>query len=226
VWSLPASRTQLVLLLSTAAATLLPACKDNHPCQGDQVPHYTSAGCGAQAPAPECGPVDQDACWGGYICKCDGKLHGTCDGWSAEPWAYRVRHSDMGRDGEPCDPSVRPDGPDGASILRTFPAALDLGTVYVGEVKGASVQLANAGNATTGLLSISVAGGDFTFNTNGCPNILAAGHTCDIEVRFAPTSGGVRTGQLTVAATPGGTVIANLMAAAIARDPVDAGPVD
>ncbi len=59
----------------------------------------------------------------------------------------------------------------------------------------------------------TISAGDFTLTRNGCvlannttPKPLAAGDMCTFDVLFTPSATGTRTGTLTVAANPGGTI--------------------
>jgi streptogramin lyase len=65
-----------------------------------------------------------DACLGGYLCLCEGKLQATCDRWSTRPWAYFVSllQSPGDRRGIPCDPARPPDGgvPPAACSITEF----------------------------------------------------------------------------------------------------------
>ncbi|MGD0693506.1 MAG: choice-of-anchor D domain-containing protein [Terriglobia bacterium] len=86
----------------------------------------------------------------------------------------------------------------GAQPAVTFsPASLTFGPQPVGTTSAPqTVTLISSGNATLSITSI-VASGDFA-QTNNCPAGLAAGYSCQISVRFTPTSIGIRTGTITV----------------------------
>jgi hypothetical protein len=82
-------------------------------CNGSsQSRHYQTAGCGSAAPAPVCGIAAMDLCLRGYLCTCEGKLVGNCDGWGPEPWAYFVQlnAANYNDEGKPCDPLHPPVG--------------------------------------------------------------------------------------------------------------------
>jgi hypothetical protein len=72
----------------------------------------------------------------------------------------------------------------------------------------------NTGGAATTALSTAISGSsDFAITTtaDGCKGkILAGGGTCAITVTFTPTSGGQKSGTLTVSAATGGTTASNL----------------
>jgi hypothetical protein len=76
-----------------------------------------------------------------------------------------------------------------------------------------TVSVDNSGATSFNLNPIQVSG-DYS-QTNNCGTSLAAGSSCSIQVEFAPTASGTRTGVLTVAS--GGTsFMVNLTGAASA----------
>jgi hypothetical protein len=81
------------------------------------------------------------------------------------------------------------------------PTSLSFGNQAVGTTSGAKgVQLKNTGNSTLTIGSIAISGtnaADFA-QTNNCPSSLAPGAQCNISVKFAPTSAGMRTASLNV----------------------------
>lgn len=84
-------------------------------------------------------------------------------------------------------------------------AAQDVGTTSAAQ----TITLSNSGTASFSVSGISTTG-DFT-QTNTCPASLAPGASCAIQVRFAPTGVGTRTGTLRVTDTaPGSPHVANL----------------
>ena len=81
------------------------------------------------------------------------------------------------------------------------PAALNFGTVLVGANATLSVQITNTASSPAILASFS-ATGDYTIANGSCPppgSTLAAGANCALQVTFAPTQSGTRTGTLSVA---------------------------
>ena len=66
-----------------------------------------------------------------------------------------------------------------------------------------TIMLSNGGTASLNITSIS-ASGDFG-QTDTCGNSLAAGANCTINVTFTPTSGGNRTGAITITDDGGGS---------------------
>ncbi|MBS1850714.1 MAG: choice-of-anchor D domain-containing protein [Acidobacteria bacterium] len=59
-----------------------------------------------------------------------------------------------------------------------------------------SVTLTNTGNATLNISGIA-ASGDFA-QTSNCPSALSIASSCQIQVTFTPSTGGLRTGSLTI----------------------------
>lgn len=76
-------------------------------CSAGLVLRFTSAGCGASAPAPVCGSPTMDACGGHNLCACDGTVIETCEGWATRAWAYRLPGTAAPAS---CDPLMMPDG--------------------------------------------------------------------------------------------------------------------
>jgi Abnormal spindle-like microcephaly-assoc'd, ASPM-SPD-2-Hydin len=84
-----------------------------------------------------------------------------------------------------------------APAASLTPANLTFASENIGSTSSAqSATLTNTSNAGLAISSIS-ASGDFA-QTNNCPASLAAGLSCTIQVTFAPTATGTRTGTLTV----------------------------
>lgn len=98
------------------------------------------------------------------------------------------------------------------------PAQLSMspvGNVNFGDVANNASQslsfgITNTGQGTASALMVVVTGAQFGILTNNCGTSLAGGANCDVVVRFAPGSNGVKTGTLTVSGTPGGSQVANL----------------
>jgi hypothetical protein len=96
------------------------------------------------------------------------------------------------------NPTFPPYLPDNGSAISISPTALGFGTVATGSTSAAqTVTVTNSGSATA---SVSLAiTGDFA-QTSTCGSSLAAGASCTVSVRFAPSATGSRTGNLTVTA--------------------------
>jgi hypothetical protein len=88
--------------------------------------------------------------------------------------------------------------------LTASPASVSFGDVNVGSVSGAqSVTVTNPGSSAASVSSIS-ATGPFS-QTNTCGGSIAAGGSCTVQLKFAPTSGGPQTGTLSVATNAPGS---------------------
>jgi hypothetical protein len=88
--------------------------------------------------------------------------------------------------------------------LTASPASLSFGDVASGSTSAAqSVTVSNPGTSAAPVSSVSVSG-PFS-QTNTCGSSIAAGGSCTVSVKFAPTSGGSLTGSLSIATSaPGG----------------------
>jgi hypothetical protein len=99
--------------------------------------------------------------------------------------------------------------------LQIAPATQDFGMVV--ENNGSATltfTITNTGQEASGATTAAVSGSDatqFTINADGCTGqAVAATRTCQITVRFSPTSAGVKSAALTVSGTPGGAAVAQL----------------
>ena len=91
-------------------------------------------------------------------------------------------------------------GPDiSAPAFVTFPITA------VGDSSTHTVQVFNVGGAPLNVLTVELGGansGDFAIADDNCSGVtLGPGGSCDVEVEFSPTAGGVRVGTLTVYST-------------------------
>jgi len=89
----------------------------------------------------------------------------------------------------------------GVAPLTFKPAALNLGTVAVGNHAAKSVTLTN--NETTSLNLSFATGGNFTVTGGTCGATLAGGAKCTVAVTFQPTSAGAVAGGLTISDNSG-----------------------
>jgi hypothetical protein len=88
--------------------------------------------------------------------------------------------------------------------LTASPASLSFGDVNSGSTSAAqSVTVTNPGSSAASVSSIGVTG-PFS-QTNNCGGSIAAGGSCAVQVKFAPTSGGPLTGTLSVASSAPGS---------------------
>jgi Abnormal spindle-like microcephaly-assoc'd, ASPM-SPD-2-Hydin len=88
----------------------------------------------------------------------------------------------------------------GGPAVTLMPTALVFGNTVVNTTStGKNVTVANSGNATLNIASITVSG-DFAqvTSTKPCGSTLAAGANCIIRVTFTPTQLGLRTGNITI----------------------------
>jgi hypothetical protein len=92
-------------------------------------------------------------------------------------------------------------GVSSSSTLSVAPASLSFGTVLVGASSSLTVQLTNNSSTPASIGSLSTTG-DYTASLGSCPSAsatLPAGATCSLQVTFAPTQSGTRTGTLAIA---------------------------
>jgi Abnormal spindle-like microcephaly-assoc'd, ASPM-SPD-2-Hydin len=93
--------------------------------------------------------------------------------------------------------------PPTAPSVSLTPTSLSFSTQTVGTTSSAQgVTLSNTGNAALSIISIT-ASGDFS-ESNNCGTSVAAGANCVINVTFAPTQSGSRSGTLTISDNAGG----------------------
>ncbi|HTJ67515.1 MAG TPA: discoidin domain-containing protein [Actinospica sp.] len=86
------------------------------------------------------------------------------------------------------------------SALTASPSSLSFGNVNVGSTSSAqSVTVSNPGSTAASVSSVSVSGA-FS-QTNTCGSSIAAGGSCTVSVKFAPTAAGSATGSLSVASS-------------------------
>jgi hypothetical protein len=88
--------------------------------------------------------------------------------------------------------------------LNASPASLSFGDVPAGSTSSAqAVTVSNPGSSAVSVTSVGVTG-PFS-QTSTCGSSIAAGGSCTVSVKFAPTGGGSLTGTLSVATSaPGG----------------------
>jgi Alpha-1,3-glucanase catalytic domain D1/F5/8 type C domain/Pectate lyase superfamily protein/Abnormal spindle-like microcephaly-assoc'd, ASPM-SPD-2-Hydin/Cep192 domain 4 len=88
--------------------------------------------------------------------------------------------------------------------LTASPASLSFGDVPSGSTSAAqTVTVSNPGSSAASVSSVSVSGP--YSQTNTCGSSIAAGGSCTVSVKFAPTSGGSLTGALSVATSAPGS---------------------
>src|SRR6202044_3015235 len=88
----------------------------------------------------------------------------------------------------------------GASALSASPSSVSFGSTAVGSTSAAqSVTVSNPGTTAASVSSVSVSG-PFS-QTNTCGSSIAAGGSCTVSVKFAPTASGAASGTLSVASS-------------------------
>jgi hypothetical protein len=99
---------------------------------------------------------------------------------------------------------VFPGGGTSGSALAASPSSLSFGNVAVGSASGAqTVTVSNPGSTAASISSVSISG---TFSqTNTCGSSIAAGGSCTVSVKFAPTVAGAASGTLSVASSAPGS---------------------
>jgi Pectate lyase superfamily protein/F5/8 type C domain/Abnormal spindle-like microcephaly-assoc'd, ASPM-SPD-2-Hydin len=91
--------------------------------------------------------------------------------------------------------------------LTASPSSLSFGDVASGSTSAAqTVTVSNPGSSAASVSSVSVSG-PFS-QTNTCGSSIAAGGSCAVSVKFAPTSGGSQTGAVSVATSAPGSPLA------------------
>ncbi len=104
-------------------------------------------------------------------------------------------------------------------LLAISPSTLNFGVVVLGAVGGQAVlTVRNDGSSPTGAMAITLGGAspsDFRILSTTCAGPLPPAATCAINLAFGPVQAGARAAQLTVAASPGGTVVALLTGTAV-----------
>ncbi|HEY0804890.1 MAG TPA: choice-of-anchor D domain-containing protein [Pseudonocardiaceae bacterium] len=90
------------------------------------------------------------------------------------------------------------------SALSASPSSVSFGSTAVGSTSAAqSVTVSNPGSTAASVSSVS-ASGPFS-QTNTCGTSIAAGGSCTVSVKFAPTASGSATGNLSVASSAPGS---------------------
>lgn len=92
-----------------------------------------------------------------------------------------------------------------AAAIAVDPAALDFGSVDVGQEKDLTVTITNNGSADLDITEIAITGEGFTYDVDGgatpcgtLPKTLAASESCTVAVTFAPEQGQTYNGTLTI----------------------------
>jgi Glycosyl hydrolase family 99/Carbohydrate binding module (family 6)/F5/8 type C domain/Abnormal spindle-like microcephaly-assoc'd, ASPM-SPD-2-Hydin len=92
----------------------------------------------------------------------------------------------------------------GGSALTASPSSLSFGSQAVGSASAAqTVTVSNPGSSAVSVSQLAVSG-PFT-QTSTCGNSIAAGGSCTVSVKFAPTASGAASGTLSVASSAPGS---------------------
>jgi hypothetical protein len=98
------------------------------------------------------------------------------------------------------NPAFPPYLPDNGSLISISPTAVGFGSVATGATSAAqSVTVTNSGSSAAPVTAVSTTG-DFS-QTNTCGTSIAAGSSCVVSVKFAPSAAGSRSGNLTITAS-------------------------
>ena len=82
--------------------------------------------------------------------------------------------------------------------LAVAPATLNFGSVLLGKSQTLALTLSNVSTTAVNALQIGISAGDFSATATCGPVTLTAGSSCSLNVTFAPTQPGTRTGALTI----------------------------
>jgi len=104
------------------------------------------------------------------------------------------------------------------AVLSASASAHDFGDLETGVASAATtITITNTGDVASGTLALTNSASSEITATNGCTGTLAAGASCTIMATFKPSTGGARSGSLSLAASPGGTVAITLTARGMFR---------
>jgi len=87
-------------------------------------------------------------------------------------------------------------------VLSLSTSALDFGSVLLTTESPKTVTLTNTGAADVTLPASFVVSAPFGLVAEDCPESLAAGASCTISLKYAPTQAGVQTQNLSISSTP------------------------
>src|SRR5208283_3276982 len=90
----------------------------------------------------------------------------------------------------------------GTRLLAASPTSVVFGSIAVGGQASSNVTLANIGNATVTVQSISATGAGITASGGSAATAIAPGQSAAMTIEFAPTNPGSVTGAVTISSGP------------------------
>ena len=94
-----------------------------------------------------------------------------------------------------------------AGQLSAAPAALNVGNVMVGSTQTQTGSLTNTGTSAVTINQTTVSGAGFSVSGLSAPTTLGAGQSMNFAVKFAPSSSGSSTGNITIASNAANSVL-------------------
>jgi hypothetical protein len=153
-----------------------------------------------------------------YASACTAVTGSTPATWLSDPVAVTLTVGQTASLSFTLRPTANVSGGVDFLFLTMTPATQAFGTAFLGVVPTTapgltSFAIKNVGTTATGTLAASLTGAsaaDFRLGTNTCTATLAAGATCNVQVKFVPATSGNKTANLQVTGAPGGTITAAL----------------
>lgn len=104
--------------------------------------------------------------------------------------------------------------------LTANPLNVNFGNVIVGANGSSSITLTNAGSASIAISQANVSGTGFSISGLATPATLTAGQSTSFTAKFAPTSAGTKTGNISIVSnSPDSPLVVSLTGAAVASQP-------
>ncbi|MEM3002136.1 MAG: choice-of-anchor D domain-containing protein, partial [Candidatus Nitrosocaldus sp.] len=115
----------------------------------------------------------------------------------------------------------------GAADITVTPLSINFGNIQVGQSSQQTITVKNDGTAVLNITSIIPPLAPFSIVGNNCPASLGIGVSCQITVRFAPTSEGTTSSNLTINSDDPdeGTVVVNLSGTGVILPDIDVTPL-
>lgn len=103
--------------------------------------------------------------------------------------------------------------------LQVQPTTLAFGDVLLGESTSRTLTISNSGGASLNLGDVDLIGADFSVTSDDCSQMtLAGGASCAVQLSFAPTQAGARSGSVTVAHDAGDDATVTLSGNGVSAD--------